>query len=447
MPLLPKYVRRAAALFLLCALPCAPALAQGGVLEGEWEIKPLAWRAVPPADSVQLALMRGGPGRSVMGDAFPVHRLTGLGATSASVADGPARFEVRAEAGVISFEGSFQAHRGTGRFTFVADPAFAAAREARGLGRPTPWEQLALALDGAQLAGIDPAPRPEAPSWLGGLPTRTTDAYELYAQTPDDLGVARAELDYAAEQFERAVGPPSQIAVLFLDANPPRGFDATFRERGLRTLAWMTDRGWAAAHAGHGPSRPHSEAHILPHEACHAFLSAYVDGRLGRSLADAPRTRTRHYGHDAVPDWLDEAAAVLCEHADEQGRRTRAFAEEGAVHIPFAEFFSMDHPLSGPIRVSGGGWPGGGAPPPPGTALGSMTFSNTLSAEDAERAVLFYSQAGSVGRFLVERYGEGALGRVAEGLAAGRPVADVLAGLGAPADLAAFERAWAAWAP
>ncbi|HEX9953385.1 MAG TPA: hypothetical protein VGB53_16560 [Rubricoccaceae bacterium] len=153
-------LRCAAALFLVGALAWEPALAQGAALEGEWEIKPLAWRAVPPADSVQLALMQGGPGHSVMGDAIPVRWLSGLGASSASVEDGPVRFDVRTSAGVISFEGSFRAHRGTGRFVFVPDAAVAAGLGEPGLEPPTPWEQLALALDAVRDMPLRPGPRP-----------------------------------------------------------------------------------------------------------------------------------------------------------------------------------------------------------------------------------------------------------------------------------------------
>jgi hypothetical protein len=294
-----------------------------------------------------------------------------------------------------------------------------------------------------------------AQAWLDSLRVAETPRYVVYAPTDADLLQARGELDHAVAAFARHFGgPPPRIAVLLTDRNPPRDFEAAFHRRGLRVLAWLTDRGWDAQHAGMEGGRPHSEARILPHEACHAFLSAHVDARQGRPLpGGGPRTRTTHYGHPALPDWLDEAAAVLCEHADDRARREARMAERLDARIPLAEFLTMAHPLSGAFAVRTGpgapaprGVPGeASAPPAPGTYMGAMTFQNVLTPDAAVRATTFYAQALSFTRFLSERYGSGAVGRVVEGVADGRPVGEALASIGAPADTARLEAAWVQW--
>lgn len=321
------------------------------------------------------------------------------------------------------------------------------------------------------LAAVAPLAAPRegsAQAWLESLKRVHTDHYELYAPTDEDLAQARRELDHAVRQFELHFGAkPPRIAVVLRDENPPGGYaDAPFRHRGLPLLAWITDRGWEAQHAGPewagSGRRPHSESHILPHEACHKFMRAYVDQKMGRSAVGAPepRTRTPHYGHPDVADWFDEASAMVCEHADERATRRARLRAGLEDRLPLAEIFAMSHPFARGFQVrsppaatapaqrpSTPAAAGEAAPmPTPGTPVGAMTFrGGSQGGYDPKRAAAFVGQSLSVAEFIVEHAGPGALGRVADGLSAGRPITEVLAGLGLAADPAAFERQWLDW--
>lgn len=300
------------------------------------------------------------------------------------------------------------------------------------------------ALHAAALAACLCATPAAAQPWLAALESDSTEHFELYAPRTDEVAKGRAELDHAVRAFQAAFGTtPPRIAVLLMDDNPPAGYDAPFRDRGLRVLVWLTDEGWTRQHHGAPTGPAHSELRILPHEACHLFFSVWADRRLGAPpVSAAPRTRTPHYGHPSAPDWLDEAAATACEHDDERARRRARMAERLEQRIPLEELFAMQHPLSGPLQVrSGSPTP----PAAPGTRVGAMTFNSTLSPELMQRAGNFYAQASTLGAFLAERYGPGALGRLAEGILGGGTMAEALQAIGAPADPQAFEHAWMDW--
>jgi len=310
----------------------------------------------------------------------------------------------------------------------------------------------ALILAAAPFAAVQPA---AAQPWLADLISARGASYELYAPTREDIAQAKRELDFASAQFRRHFGAPApRIAVVMRDTNPPGGYDdSAFRDRGVPLVTWITDRGWAALHRGEQPvaaagGRPHSESHILPHEACHQFLKAFVDARLGRPVEPRPRTRTPHYGHPLMPDWIDEAAAGVCEHPWEQAQRQARLQADPAGRIPLAQLFTMANPNSGMFRVAAppGGRAGGAPSVAPGTVVGAMTFgSGVRPAEQMRQSSMFAAQSQSFANFLAERAGPGALGRLTQAIADGRTMAQALTALELPGEITVLERQWLAW--
>ncbi len=76
-------------------------------------------------------------------------------------------------------------------------------------------------------------------------------------------------------------------------------------------------------------------AKTLDHEACHQ-----LGAEAGRLRAPAG------YGHGALPDWVDEMAATLCESPDGRARRREHLRASLAERIPLAELAVMEHPVS-----------------------------------------------------------------------------------------------------
>jgi hypothetical protein len=139
-----------AAALLLCA---SPAAAQAS-FAGDWAMRPVTQSeaSLPElqgAAGVHLALRDPGLNTRYV----PLARFDGLARALASGA--PARFRLRQDAGTFHFEGTFAAGRGTGRFGFTPDPAFAAELERRGMERPTPAQQFSMARHGVVLAYLD----------------------------------------------------------------------------------------------------------------------------------------------------------------------------------------------------------------------------------------------------------------------------------------------------
>jgi hypothetical protein len=137
------------------ALLLVPAWFGGGVTptHGEWAITPRDGAA--RAGMVQLTLMSRNGGNSLESHGVSASRLIGLPASRMQGQDGAVKFQLRAEAGVATFEGSFQGGRGRGKYSFQPAPDFAARLAQRGLGRPTAEDQFALALHDLDLARSD----------------------------------------------------------------------------------------------------------------------------------------------------------------------------------------------------------------------------------------------------------------------------------------------------
>jgi beta-lactamase regulating signal transducer with metallopeptidase domain len=119
---------------------------------GEWSIR-LAEPGEAPATGPIAHVALWAPGLNTF--YIPLNRLEGLTAGQIASDGAPVRFAMRRDAGTFSFQGTFRAGRGTGRFDFAPDPVFAAALVARGMARPTPEQQLSLARHDVGIALLD----------------------------------------------------------------------------------------------------------------------------------------------------------------------------------------------------------------------------------------------------------------------------------------------------
>ncbi|HEX8359684.1 MAG TPA: M56 family metallopeptidase [Longimicrobium sp.] len=117
----------------------------------------------------------------------PLSEMDGLSAERiASTADG-VRFQWKGDAGTFTFEGAFRGGRGTGRFTFAEDPAFADALARRGIAAATPAQLFSMARHDVSLALVDEL------------------AKQGYAM-PDAAGLVRLGLSGADLRYLREVG-------------------------------------------------------------------------------------------------------------------------------------------------------------------------------------------------------------------------------------------------
>lgn len=268
-----------------------------------------------------------------------------------------------------------------------------------------------------------------------------SESYELYAPDKKDIEQARPELDFAVSRFQHHFGvPPPKIAVVL--SNDQRGATPKVGDvaaRGLPVLNWLTDAAWASRHGG---VATHSESHILPHEACHLFLVAYVNERISKQRAGAEALS--HYGHPQIPDWFDEGVASLCERPDMQARRRARVEQSLTKRFPLDELFTMAHPLSKGIPVRG--MPSGLGPDvKPGTKVGAVTFSGSQIPQDlVDRAVTYYAQVFSVIDYLAATAEPAGIKVLADRLAAGQTTLQALEGIKGLPPAAALEKAWLA---
>jgi PDZ domain len=189
-------------------------------------------------------------------------------------------------------------------------------------------------------------------------------------------------------------------------------------------------------------SRFITQAKTLSHEACHNYVAGYAEDLPGgrRGAADA-------YGHAALPDWFDEMAATLCESPASQARRRAHLRANLHQRIPLAELARMEHPLAANrlVRVIelGDGFKGS-----PVQVIGREQLQRALRG--SPDAMLFYSQALSLGEFLFERGGTPALQALARRLNAGDDLDAALreahrTSPRLPASLAQLEEEWVRW--
>jgi hypothetical protein len=153
---------------------------------------------------------------------------------------------------------------------------------------------------------------------------------------------AQPQLDAATARFTRYFGVvPGPVAVIYLPAALAALDVSDFIARGVRPLPMV-----APAPALALTSAPATEG-ALAHEACHQFLIDYVDHRT--SVTSASMQHGDGYGHPAIADWFDEAAATLCEDDAQLRRRADELMLRITDRIPLAELFAMRHPMASSV--------------------------------------------------------------------------------------------------
>jgi hypothetical protein len=115
---------------------------------GTWEI-----RGTQTAPVVYLRLSE--RASSSHGSTVPIARFEGLTRTLLSGAGGAATFNLRRDAGVLAFAGTFRSGVGAGTYTFTPSAAFSAELARRGFARPTAADQYLLARGDIELAFLD----------------------------------------------------------------------------------------------------------------------------------------------------------------------------------------------------------------------------------------------------------------------------------------------------
>jgi beta-lactamase regulating signal transducer with metallopeptidase domain len=137
------------------APPSAPSLSSAfGVFEGSQEDMTGTWelRRTQDPDVVQINIRtaQGSHGRTVRLD-----RLAGLPVDQIAGTNAQVHFPIRREAGTFTVDGVCRTGVCGGTYVFAPDPAFAEALAKRGIGRPTPRQQLSLAIADVGAAYLD----------------------------------------------------------------------------------------------------------------------------------------------------------------------------------------------------------------------------------------------------------------------------------------------------
>lgn len=185
-----------------------------------------------------------------------------------------------------------------------------------------------------------------------------------------------------------------------------------------------------------------SEARPLSHEAGHLFLIAYVNAKL-RVASEPKKPGAGHYGHERIPDWFDEAVATLCEFPALQKTRQEAMVRLVEKRIPFAELFTMEHPVAQALKDV------------IGTAReqrksGEVRMEIITGGENLlpnpDRAIVFYAESLTLAQFLADKEGPAFIGQIAAGLLRGETMTQILRGpKSLPSDLQELEKAWVKW--
>jgi hypothetical protein len=309
---------------------------------------------------------------------------------------------------------------------------------------------------------------PAAPA--DSMKSLVTRDFELYAPSDGDLRGANDEIRVAVSQFGRYMGehPKKTAFVLFRSAAEADRYDYRgFARRGLPVAPWILPAKPAgpaapARAAGGAPPDP------LSHEAGHRFLITYTDHALAAARAAgllppdsgaAPAGRVSspgrvaqsggHAGHPAIPDWLEEAIASLCERPSNQRVRIEYLCARLDRSIPMERFLAMARPAGagpGGAKAAKAGGSGGKS----GTATGAGKAKGAAAAAaggaEAESLAIFCAQALSLARFIADREDDRFIGTITEGVLRGRTVGDVLnTSQNVHSKPEALEEQWRAW--
>jgi hypothetical protein len=255
-------------------------------------------------------------------------------------------------------------------------------------------------------------------------------AFDLYAQTPEALPVARARLERAVHEFGRHFGGAPRVAVLLFDppADPAREFDfGPFVERGMQVLAFVRTRG--DRHGALGV-----EEALFDARAAELLLASYADSVVAaqtgrRDAAVGARAL------DRLPHWFAEAVVSRVARPDavEVGRR---FSRLNRLQLlPLRRLFGVR-------RTSSTTWSELAARVPLSPLAGDARQDRAAMPPP----VLLAAESTAFGEFLVDRLGPTALQALADELLAGRATEQVLGDVaGLPVDAPALESAWGEW--
>src|SRR5262249_48666773 len=88
-------------------------------------------------------------------DDVPMTELSGLAAADMGGSGATVHFKIVRAAGTLTCEGWFDAGKGSGHFTYAANPDFVTELGRRGIGAPTAWEQFSMTMSGVGLDLVD----------------------------------------------------------------------------------------------------------------------------------------------------------------------------------------------------------------------------------------------------------------------------------------------------
>ena len=268
---------------------------------------------------------------------------------------------------------------------------------------------------------------------------RITPNYELYAPTQMVLDSIAPTVDSAVVRFRRHFrAEPGGVAVVVIaDAVPREQRNAaSFGERGLAVMPWPVGIAAQRAAASAGVMAAAPREGVLAHEVCHLFYNEFAERRYG----SAPRARSgvdASYGHPAVPDWLEESAALLCEDDEMMARRRESARAQSAERPSLQQLLTMSHPLIGAVtRV-----------PVAGESAFRAVDPANIPPEAREKSRQFYTYAASFASFLVAHEEPDVLARLLDAVMTegsdGTALIHKLKSL--PTNLAELERKWRAW--
>jgi hypothetical protein len=170
----------------------------------------------------------------------------------------------------------------------------------------------------------------------------------IFGENSVDLTVEKEEALAGITIFNKYFGEASLQSVVLMDS-PLKLMMLDTSNIGEDYMSFLTYEGLANFTKRLGEEIPRSDTqekmqkqNIIAHELCHKLLTDYVE------LKGLPVTKgVEAYGHDRLPDWFDEIAAIMCENKKSSQIKQRAWLKN---IIPFSDFFVMENPAMQLIR-------------------------------------------------------------------------------------------------
>ena len=94
-------------------------------------------------------------------DDVPMSEFVGLSAADMGGSGATVHFKIVRSAGTLDCEGWFDGGKGSGHFTYLANPDFVTGLSRRGINAPTAWEQFSMTMSGVGLDLVDELKTPE----------------------------------------------------------------------------------------------------------------------------------------------------------------------------------------------------------------------------------------------------------------------------------------------